>query len=162
MQTSLWFMLIERKLNSAVDSVKFCRVHEKKNVICILPHYKATAINRSRCILKINVVCECMWTSLRFINWCSPQCEKWINWWHGFSSTKMRFCLLFSPLSHMCLGYLPIVHLLNLWLTDLLFFCISTISSKSTTSWLSSNVCERSCKFASLKRFSCSSFCIFC
>lgn len=98
------------------------------------------------------------------INWCSPQCEKWINCWHDFSSTKMRLCLfslhylacawrwLFAKIS---------MHLIK-WLTDRRFFCISTISSKSTTSWFSSNVCDRSCKLASLRRFSCSSFCIFC
>lgn len=46
----------------------------------------------------------------------------------------------------------------KIWLTVRLFFWISTISKRSKMSWFNSKTCDRNCKFASLKRFSCSSF----
>lgn len=48
------------------------------------------------------------------------------------------------------------------WLTVRRFFRLSTISSKSTMSWLRSKTCPRSWRFASRSKFNWSSFWMFC
>lgn len=64
---------------------------------------------------------------------------------------------------HLCQFFAEKVRLrlMPWWLTMRRFFWVSTISSKSTMSWLRSNTCPRSWRFASRSRFSWSSFWMF-